>query len=131
MSEFRDFDDDVPQRRRDYVPAPGRVTVLRHKAPKKYENTSLDLAKRMDYAQRDDWFSIYATVARIGRQAPGAAEIWFAVGDVVTIAHSMFDEIELAPGDSVWCGPVAAVTGKFEEIDEKGEVDGREKDSEA
>lgn len=107
-------EDQAPQRRRDYRPSPGRVTVIRTKA-KQFHNEELGIVTSELEKEREEFFSIYATVARIGAPVPGGIEPWFDEGDVVTIVHSMFEEVDLVPGFSVWNGPFSAVTGVFED----------------
>lgn len=102
---------------RKYKPSPGRVTVLREQVKEHY-NKELDLAKPVQQINFEKAFSIYATVARVGDQLPGGVEPWFKKGDLVTIIPSMFDEVELAIGMYVFCGPFSAVTGIFEDEEE-------------
>lgn len=101
-----------PELRREYVPAPGRVTVLRDKVSRRYD-TTLDIVKHEGIAKWEDAFTIFATVAVVGAQLPGGMAPWFDRGDKITIIPSMFDEIELSPTLTVFCGPFSAVTGKF------------------
>lgn len=105
------------QKRRDYKPAPGRVTVLRDVTDKYYvRDEELDIVKSPMQIQYEESFAIFATVARVGDQLPGGPAPFFQKGDVVSILPSMADRIEIAPGFSVWCLPFSAVTGKFEEV---------------
>lgn len=109
------------QKRRDYKPAPGRVTVLREVVSGHF-NEELDIVKPVKTVDSDRVFAIFATVARVGDTPPGALAPFFKKGDVVSILPSMFDEVELSPGLSVWVGPVASVTGVFEEVTAEEEL---------
>lgn len=104
--------------RRNYVPGPGRVTVVRHKVERTIKHGELTLEKDIRYAELEDEFSIYATVAVVGKQLPGGLEPWFERGETVSILPSLFDAIELSPELTVHCGPFGGVTGKFVEEDE-------------
>lgn len=104
----------APPKPRNYKPGPGRVTVLREQVKAHY-NEELDLAKPVQQIQFEKAFSIFATVARVGDILPGGMVPWFRKGDLITIIPSMFDEVELAPGMYVFCGPFSAVTGIFED----------------
>ncbi len=105
------------QKPRNYKPGPGRVTVLREITQTHYvKDEDVDLAKPLMATERDKVFTIFATVARVGDQLPGGIAPWFSKGDLVSVIPSMFDEIELAPGMYVFCGPFSAVTGIFEEV---------------
>lgn len=100
-----------PVRPQDYRPAPNRVVVLRQKVERTFKHGELELARHEDYADRDDRFNIYATVARVSW--PAGMTPWFEKGDRVTISPSLFDEVELMPGKTVHVGPIGAVTGVF------------------
>lgn len=108
----------LPRKRRDYKPAPGRVTVLRERVESHYSK-ELDLVKHPSQVEFEQAFAIFATVARVGDPISGGTPCWFAKGDVVSIIPSMFERVELAPGLDVWVGPASAVTGKFEDVPEE------------
>jgi hypothetical protein len=111
-----DTNDPIANRPRDYKPGPGRVTVLRERVSQHYvKDETVDIAKAIPYAEMEEVFSIFAVVARVGDSAPGGMQPWFTKGDVVTIQHSLFDEVQISPNLSVWNGPYAAITGVFVE----------------
>lgn len=102
----------VMAKRRDYLPAPGRVTVLRDPLDTHYvKDDDVDIVKVTD--AWDEMMNVYATVARIGRK--GDEPLWFDEGDSVTIEPSLFREVKLTNELSVWIGPHAAITGVFTE----------------
>lgn len=114
---------DNQERPRDYRPSPGRVTVIRTKAKTHYvKDDAVDIAVPVSEMDRQEFFSIYATVARVGDPVPGGIEPWFQKGDVVTIVPSLFVEVNLVPGMSIWNGPFSAVSGVFEDPEEEDEL---------
>jgi hypothetical protein len=103
-------------KRRDYRPAPGKVTVMRHEVERKIQSDVLDLEKDVATLELEERFNIHATVARVGEQLPNGIAPFFQQGDHVTIEPSLFREVALSPTLSVWCGPFAGVSGVFEEV---------------
>lgn len=100
-------------KRRDFQPAPGRVSVLRVPIPETFVKGGLIVNPDTTSAEV---FNLEATVARIGDTIDGGTEPWFSVGDLVVIEPSLFREVQLAPGLSVWNGPFAAIQGRLVEI---------------
>lgn len=116
MTTDADTDNPITNRPRDYKPAPGRVTVLRERVSQYYvKDDTVDIAKAIPYAELEEVFSIFAVVARVGDSLPSGMQPWFKKGDVVTIQHSLFDEVQISPNLSVWNGPYSAITGVFME----------------
>jgi len=116
------------QKRRDYKPAPGRVTVIREKINDHYvADEQVNIVKPTMAVEFEEVFSIFATVARIGDPIPGTMAPFFKKGDVVSIIPGLFTEVQL-PGGTVWQGPWSAVSGVFCEIDENAS-DNKETDN--
>lgn len=101
----------VPQTRRDLRPRAGQVLVVRPKDEDMAE-WAPGIAKPETVKAGEAFWSRTATVVRIG---PGE-DVDFAVGDEVVIEPTMFREIELSPGATVWLGPCSAVKAIFEQV---------------
>lgn len=103
-------------KRQHYLPAPGRVLLLRQKVSDTFEGTKLVKATSTTYIE--EAYTPFATVAEVGAPIPGGMVPFFKKGDVVTIEPNLLREIELSSELTIWSAPFSSVTGYFVDVED-------------
>lgn len=119
----------APARRRDLIPAPGQVIVLRNDILPYLTNPDGSTihginGQPMQKPQRtiddEERANVHAVVGRVGDDdIAGNRTAWFKTGDEVVIAPHVFTEVVIAggPDGTVWLGPFAGIKAKFIDAD--------------